>query len=195
MYFESISGKEKLMTDMASTRQRILEFYRKNKKPVIDTSIVTLMELLNVNSYQKGGWVLHMLRQKTGEEAFIRGLRLFYERYKNGNVLTSDFQHVMEEVCKMDLELFFHQWLYTPGQPELSIIQKKGTKKGTIDIFIEQKQEHPFEFDLDLLIKTSSGEQKLTIPVNNKLTVKTVKSKKELFIISDPGVRLLYREL
>jgi aminopeptidase N len=195
MYFESMSGKEKLKTDMASARQRVLEFYKKNKNPVIDTSIVNLMDLLNVNSYQKGGWVLHMLRQKTGDEIFIRGLRLFYDRYKNGNVLTSEFQDVMEEVSGTDLEIFFHQWLYTGGQPEISIRQKKGTKKGTIDICIEQEQEHLFEFELELLVKTASGEEKIIVPVTGKLTVKTVKSKKELIIIPDPDVRLLYKEL
>lgn len=195
IYFESIGGKEKLKTDMAFTRQRVLEFYKKNKNPVIDTSVVNLMELLNVNSYQKGGWVLHMLRQKTGDEIFIRGLRLFYDRYKNGNVLTSEFQDVMEEVSGTDLEIFFQQWLYTGGQPEISIRQKKGTKRGTIDLFIEQEQEHLFEFDLDLLLKTSSGEQKLTVPVIKRLTAKTVKSKKKLIIIPDPDVRLLYHEM
>ena len=50
------------------------------------------MRLLNPNSYQKGAWVLHMLRHELGDDIFWKGMRSFYEKYKNSNALTDDFE-------------------------------------------------------------------------------------------------------
>jgi aminopeptidase N len=192
MYFESTQGKEKLKADMSSTRNRVLKFYDLSKRPVIDTTVTNLMDLLNANSYQKGGWVLHMLRNKIGDDAFFRGLRLFYQRYYNSNALTKDLRKVMEEVSGKDLEKFFYQWLYVAGQPELRIWQERQKRSG-IKIFVEQEQEGLFDFDLDLLIRSQNRDQKMTIHVNQKQTVFTIKSKRLVEIIPDPEVKLLFR--
>lgn len=193
MYFESTLGKDRLKVDMASTRNRVLKYYDVNRKPVIDTTVTDLMDLLNANSYQKGGWVLHMLRNEIGDENFINGLRLFYQRYYNSNAITSDLRQVMEEVSGKNLDNFFKQWLYTPGQPELRIWQEKSEKKGFVDIFIEQEQESLFDFNLDLLIKSDSGEQKISNHINRKLSVTKVKSRNSIEITPDPEVKLLFR--
>ena len=63
----------------------------------------------------------------------------------------------MEEASGKDLSRFFTQWLYVPGQPELKILQKADKKSGTTEISIEQEQDTLFEFNLELLIKDSSG--------------------------------------
>jgi aminopeptidase N len=192
MYFESVNGKEALKKDLASTRERILKYWEKNKKPVIDTAVTNLMSLLNVNSYQKGAWVLHMLRNETGDDAFRKGLRLFYSRFRNSNALTEDFVNVMEEASGKELSYFFRQWLYLPGQPELRIRQEKG-KRGKIDIIIEQQQENLFRFNIDLKITGPSPETILTVPVKDRTSRITVKSDEKLQIIPDPETKLLYR--
>jgi aminopeptidase N len=193
MYFESTLGKEKLKADMSSTRNRVLKFYDLSRKPVIDTTITNLMDLLNANSYQKGGWVLHMLRNKIGDEAFIRGLRLFYQEFYNSNAYTDDLRKVMEEVSGKDLSQFFRQWLYIAGQPELRIWQER-QNRGVIKIFIEQEQEELFDFDLDLLISSRKENQKIiTYHIKQKQTVFSIKSKYPIVITPDPEVKLLFR--
>jgi aminopeptidase N len=192
MYFESKNGKEALKTDLDSTRARLIRYYRKNKMPVIDTANTDLMKLLNMNSYQKGAWVLHMLRNLVGDEAFYRGLRTYYEHFRNGNVLTDDFASVMEEVSGKELNSFFRQWLYTGGHPQLKIWTKKGfRRKYTINV--EQQQERLFEFELELLVKTSSGEALQKVHVTNQLTQFEVQSKTPPRITPDPDVKLLFQ--
>jgi aminopeptidase N len=192
MYFESINGKEALKKDLSATRERILKYWERNKKPVIDTTVTDLMSLLNVNSYQKGAWVLHMLRNEVGDEPFRKGLRLFYSRYRNSNALTEYLCRVMEEASGKDLDYFFEQWLYTPGQPELKIRQEPG-KRGKIDIIIEQQQENLFRFNIDLKITGPSVETILTVPVKDRTTRISVKSAEKLQVIPDPETKLLYR--
>lgn len=190
MYFEEVKGKEALSKDLDSTRARVIRYYRKNKMPVIDTTVTDLMQLLNTNTYQKGAWVLHMLRQKIGDEAFKDGLRLFYDRFRNSNVVTEDFLTVMEEASGTQLDDFFRQWLYTGGHPELKISYKKGRRK-TVDIIVEQLQEKLFEFPLELSIIKPGGEQLQKIQISERLTKMNFPGK-VLGIRPDPDVKLLF---
>jgi len=67
--------------------------------------------------YQKGGWVLHMLRGQIGTDKFWAGIREYYRRYRDSNASTQEFRKVMEEVSGGDLGWFFQQWLYRAGSP------------------------------------------------------------------------------
>ncbi len=83
----------------APTGRKVIAFSAKNHQPVVDTSITdNFMRLLNANSYQKGGWVLHMLRMKLGDALFWKGIRAWYARYGGSNATTDDFRRVMEAV-------------------------------------------------------------------------------------------------
>jgi len=194
LYFESFEGKERLKKDMISARNRVLRYSEQSKKPVIDTTVTRYMSLLNPNSYQKGAWVLHMLRHEVGDEIFMDGLRLFYNRYYNSNVNTDGFQKVMEEVSHQSLSAFFYQWLKTPGEPELLITQKKIKRKIT-EITVEQKQDLLFSFDLELLVKYSSGEYIRKIEVSERFTKILIRSGDISEIIPDPNVLLLFRRV
>ena len=126
---KKLTGKNKLDETMKSARKRYVGFYLRSPGPVIDTTVTSLMKLLNANSYQKGAWVLHMLRVKIGDEHFWNGMRSFYETYRNKNALTGDFQRVMEKASNQDLTEFFREWLYIPGQPDLKITTKKNRER------------------------------------------------------------------
>src|SRR5690606_35014529 len=80
-----------------------------------------LFRLLNANNYQKGGWVLHMLRRQLGDEAFFRGIRSYYREFEHGTALTEDLQRHLEESSGVDLDAFFRQWLFEPGHPVLRL--------------------------------------------------------------------------
>jgi aminopeptidase N len=193
LYFESILGRESLLSDMVQYRIQVIKFSEKNAVPVIDTSITDLMDLLSVNSYNKGAWILHMLRYEIGDDGFFKGLQLYYDRFKNSNALSSDFQHTMEEAGRKDLSNFFRQWLYTAGQPELKIWNKPDKKTVTTDVFIEQQQDHLFEFSLELLIKDNSGERIEKIVVKDRLTKINLQSANITAIVPDPDVKLLFK--
>ncbi len=195
VYLENSYGEEEFDHTMKMARDRVLSFYRKSPHPVIDNSVTRLMLLLNPNSYQKGAWVLHMLRRKLGDNTFWDGIRLYYRRYRNGNADSEDFQRVMEEVSGKDLKKFFYQWLYIAGQPELEIRSKPSQKNGNTDIEIVQKQDYVYDFDIDLLVNFSDRTIKLTVPVSDRTTKITVKGEGVTGIVADPGTGLLFREV
>jgi aminopeptidase N len=192
VYLEKTYGEDKLTASMRSARDRVLSSFDRNPGPVIDTTITNIMKLLNTNSYQKGAWVLHMLRTELGDSLFWKGIRLYYERYRNSNAVTADFEKVMEDASGKNLENFFHQWLYVAGQPVLRITSEPGEMKGEVDIIIEQLQNYLFSFNLELGIKDTSGYHIERVPVNEKITTLKINSD-DPEIIPDPDVRLLFR--
>jgi aminopeptidase N len=112
-----------------------------SERPVVDTAQRDLMALLNTNSYQKGGWVLHQLRGMMGDSAFTAGLRRYYTMYRDSTALSSDFARVMSEAAGRDLDWYFRQALNQPGYPILEVRWKHGGKKLTLDIAQTQKPE------------------------------------------------------
>jgi aminopeptidase N len=193
VYQEKTYGKEKLDETMKSARDRVTGFFLESPKPVVDTTITDLMTLLNANSYQKGAWVLHMLRRELGDNLFWKGMRLYYENYRNKNALTTDFKMVMEKVSKKSLGKFFNQWLFVAGQPDLKITASSVKGKGFTDLIIEQTQDYLFSFDIEIQIKDSKGLHTIKIPVSDRITRKTLRTDKILEIIPDPNINLLFR--
>ena len=90
-------------------------------RPVIDTAQHDPLKLLNANNYQKGAWILHMLRGLIGDSVFFSGIREYYRRFRDSTALSEDFQQVMENAAGRQLEWFFDQWLRQPGYPRLEV--------------------------------------------------------------------------
>jgi aminopeptidase N len=195
VYMEMKYGEEKFRQSMTSDRNRVLRSNSRVPGAVIDTTITDLMRLLSVNTYQKGGWVLHMLRNEIGDEQFWKGMRLYYERFRNGNALTSDFEKVMEEVSHRDLGKFFYQWLYIPGEPDLKISTSAGQRKGTVNLKIEQTQAFLYTFKIELQLEGSGGKKIVTIPVNGKEATIEMTGDADVKITADPDVKLLFRQV
>jgi aminopeptidase N len=62
--------------------------------------------------YDKGAYVMHLLRGEMGERNFWNGLRLFTQRHFGKSVVTSDFVAAMEEANGKGLKEFFAKWVY-----------------------------------------------------------------------------------
>jgi aminopeptidase N len=153
-YLENKYGPDTLKKGLQKDRATVINFEKVSLTPVIDTSIKTdYMRLLNPNSYQKGSWVLHMLRRGLGDTLFWKGISAYYAAYRNKNASSADFEKVMESVSGRDLHTFFHQWLDVPGHPHLTITWKFDADKKALLIDITQKGpilfQFPFEYSTD----------------------------------------------
>jgi aminopeptidase N len=62
--------------------------------------------------YDKGAYVLHLLRQEMGERAFWEGLRSYTRAFFGKSVVTTDFQKAMEQAAGKSLQTFFDKWVY-----------------------------------------------------------------------------------
>jgi aminopeptidase N len=147
LYLEGTYGTDTLKTRLAADRNLVFSFERKYLAPVVDSTFKgTMISMLNANAYQKGGWVLHMLRRKIGDDAFWKGVANYYKQYNGGNANTDDLRVVMEKASGTDLKQFFAQWLRTAGHPQLKITWDYNPAGKTVAIHINQLQEKPYQF-------------------------------------------------
>jgi len=194
LYHEHKYGADSLNNRMKTDREQIIAFSKKQAIPVVDTiSSVDPMVLLNANSYQKGGWVLHMLRRKIGDSLFWKGLRSYYASYSGSNASTQDLRRIFEQVSKQNLAGFFSQWIYTAGQPMLNIGWRYDKKTKMATVKIEQTQETLFDFPLAIAFQ--SGDKTMThlLQVKDKVTTAKIPvTFVPVNIIPDPQTNLLF---
>lgn len=194
LYMEQRYGTDSLKREMERDRDDVITFYKKRKTPVVDTSSrKDLLQLLNVNAYQKGSWVLHMLRRKLGNDIFQKGLQTYYTDYKGKNASTNDFMRVMEKVSKQNLQAFFKQWLYTAGQPVLDGKWAYNSREKLLAVTLHQKADFMFQFPLQIAIKGQNQTVIKTINFKSKsLKVNWPLNFKPQYLVLDPEVNLLF---
>lgn len=150
IYLESKYGTDSLNKRLKEDRESILSFVKDSKRPVVD-STPNYKSLLNANSYQKGGWILHMLRRELGDSAFKESIRSYYAQYRGRNAETKDLQQVFEKVSGRNLETFFRQWLFQGVNPKLKISWTQDMRTDELIVTIEQVQPGiPFELPLEM---------------------------------------------
>jgi aminopeptidase N len=156
VYYERVYGRDAMARRLQGERNAVLALSaRAPELPVLDTLTTDPLRLLNANSYQKGAWVLHMLRRQVGDDAFVAGLRLQYDRYRGRNASTDDFRHTMEEVSGQDLRPFFDQWLRRGDEPAVEAAWR--WEGGTLTLTVRQTQPRaPFTFPLDIGFYTTA---------------------------------------
>lgn len=195
LYLENKYGTDTLRKRLENDRRQVIAFTRKNRKPVVDTSAGNNpMALLNANSYQKGGWVLEMLRQQLGEPVFWTAIRNYYTSYQNKNASTSDLQKKFEEASGKNLGYFFSQWLYTAENPDIEITWRYDELNKMINLDLVQKTTLAFSFPLDLKITGEEGTEIFqTIQVSGKQgSYRIAASSKPVNWILDPSCHLLF---
>lgn len=190
IYIENKYGKDSASKRLQKEREKVIRFTKTSAHPVVD-STDNLMSLLNANSYEKGSWVLHMLRNVVGDSIFHNIIQSYYQHYKGSNANTRDFEKIAEQASGKNLKWFFDQWLYRPGIPQLFIGKK--IDKDEVKLRITQ-QGAKFEFPLEIAIARADGSSlKQTIFVRDQITEYKIKVPGVKSVIIDPDVKLLYK--
>lgn len=125
--------------------------------------------------YQKGAWVLHMLRGIMGDEKFFAAVRAYFEKYKYSNAVTNDLVTIMEEYYGSSLEYFFDQWVYKgTGRPKYEYSWKfedfqgqKGSGAYTVRLNLKQVQKDDnievYKMPVKITVVTAAGDKEFTV--------------------------------
>ncbi len=116
LYIEHAYGRDEFLSGLEDSRRRILEFDQKRPDyRIVHDNLADMTQVTTGQIYQKGAWVLHMLRGMMGDEAFWSGIRSYYRTHQDGHATTADFRREMERASGRDLRVFFDQWLTRGG--------------------------------------------------------------------------------
>jgi aminopeptidase N len=112
-------------------------------------------------TYDKGSWVLHMLRHVMGDAAFFDALLDYRALYADSTAVTEDLRDVCEARSGRDLDRFFQQWVYGEGHPQYRWGWSSEPSAGgghDVTVVIGQEQsEPPFWMPVDVVIHTAGG--------------------------------------
>lgn len=126
-------------------------------------------------SYNKGSWVVHMLRHILGDDDFFAALLAYRQAYGNGSATTEQFRDVCEAVSGKDLDAFFQQWIYGEYYPVYDTRYWFTFEGDSTRVAAEIRQVQTvtglFTMPLDLRVATSLGA--FTHVVQNSEAVQT----------------------
>jgi aminopeptidase N len=193
LFIQRTLGQVAFQRYMKQAATTVLAYEQKSDAPIFDRDTEDLMKLLNPNNYQKGAWVLHMLRSQLGDEAFFQGIKTYYAAYKNANAGTEDLRAALEKASGKNLNQFFTRWIYKSGHPKYDMTTRWDNKRGELTIRLDQVQ--PGEAFLDpvpVRLQSMEGITDISINPQGKSTNKTVRLKsKPTSIQIDPANTLL----
>jgi aminopeptidase N len=152
LFVEHARGREAFREGLARSRQTVLDFEEKNPGyRIVHDRLHDMSKVTSSHTYQKGAWVLHMLRGLVGTEAFWRGVREYYRRHRDGNATTVDFRRAMEEASGLPLGPFFRQWLERGGIPRLAGRWTWDARARRVTLDLEQTQPgEPFRLAVEV---------------------------------------------
>ncbi|MSR36798.1 MAG: M1 family peptidase, partial [Gemmatimonadetes bacterium] len=172
LFYEWTDGAAAFRREMEEDRRSYLGSTDPDRS-VIDPDAGDLFDLLNHNNYEKGAWVLHMMRGVVGDQAFQSGIRDYYAAHRNGTALTDDLRAAVERASGRDLGWFFEQWLTRPGYPVLRITQRWDADAREVVVDVEQSQRASwprFRIPTEVLVRGSWGERRQRVELSGAST-------------------------
>lgn len=125
-------------------------------------------KMFDGHSYNKGGRILHMLRNYLGDEAFFEGAKLYLteNQYKPAEV--HHLRLAFEEVSGEDLNWFFNQWFFASHNPVLKIEQAVKDHTLTLDVLQKQNLEVTplYKLPVKIDVYTSTGKKSFETEIN-----------------------------
>jgi aminopeptidase N len=149
------------------------------------------------NVYTKAGWVLQMLRDKLGDDEFFAALRQYLTVNRGQNVVSADLQKSIEQATSIDVDEFFHQWVYGAGAPEFSVAYTYDPAAHQIKLDVTQTQKVQgavglFDVPIDIEVATGEGKHTYSVDVNRAQQSFTFPADSApLMVIFDKGDKIL----
>ncbi|UCD18389.1 MAG: putative Ig domain-containing protein [Candidatus Zixiibacteriota bacterium] len=181
LYYEQREGTASYHSYMAG-----MEYYGDRTIYVYDTASVS--NIFDVVVYDKGAWLLHMLRHVVGNEVFFDILTAYYGSSAQYSHMNSEaFKNLCETVSGQELDYFFDQWLYGTYRP--SYAYERYTEQDPSDgswlsyVYLRQGQATEplvFSMPIDFVVSYSAGDPDTIVIFNDvRDTVYTIKTDDE----------------
>jgi aminopeptidase N len=180
LFIEHEYGQEVFMKGLAASKKKVDEFALKNPNyTIIHDNLKNMSQVTSSQTYQKGSWILHMLRGVVGTDNFWKGIKAYYKKYQNLNATTTDFRKEMELASGMDLTTFFDQWLYKSGALKIYGTWQYSNRKKEVTLSLNQIQKEVSLFKMPIQVA-------IYLPNQAKPLLKTVDLNNKTIVVSFP---------
>jgi aminopeptidase N len=194
VFKEHKEGRDAYLQQMReNARLYLLEDHLRYRRPIVYDRYRNPIEIFDATLYQKGGLIVHMLRETVGDEVFWKTLHKYLEQHKYGTVETADLQRAFEQTSGKRLDWFFDQWVYKAGYPELKVRHSFDPTSKRLTLQVEQTQRadastpEVFRLPVEIELRTATATRTERIEINARRQLFTFKlDGKPLTIRFDP---------
>ena len=197
LFQENAYGHEEYIEGLKKARKTVFDLQKKDSMfSIVAGRSAEKGPVTSGITYQKGAWVLHMLRERIGHDNFRKGIQAYYKRYMNANATTDNFIEEMEKVSNENLKPFFNQWLNRPDVLKITGNWKYDIKSKQVLIDLNQVQASGFVFEVPVEFQVFEAANKTHLNAkfifnarSNQFTIPL--SSKPALIVMDPRTVLL----
>ena len=194
LWFEHKYGRDH--ADAHRNRDIMGYLYGDNEsKDLVRFHYASREDMFDAVSYNKGGAILHMLRDFIGDEAFRAGMNLYLNDNKYGTGEAHQIRLAFEEVSGKDLNWFFNQWYYSNGHPILEVKYIYSEDAKIVSVEIEQTQENLFQFPLAIEVYEGAKKKRYEVWVDEKSKSFSFQYKNKPDLVNVDADRVLLAEI
>jgi aminopeptidase N len=176
LVIQHYEGEMRFRDYMQEASDKYFDFEKKTRIPIHDTETQDLYKLLNPNNYQKGAWVLHMLRTELGEEVFFRGIRAYYDAHRGLLASTEDLRTAFEKASGRNLKDFFASWVYGAGHTVYELTWNWNDRTKRLRLVLNQTQsESAFPNAVPVELVNGNNQRLIVIKPESKHAVQEIK--------------------
>ncbi len=189
-----IFGEDYYQWDKRNEANTALAMSRDNKNPIVYTGAGT------GRIYQKGSFVLDMLKYVVGKEDYDRTVTYYLNKHAFGSVETYDFYVAFHDVLGLNLDWFFDEWLYRGGEPEYKVnfLQDPAHTETIINVTqVQERNEVTGLFKMPITVEvhytdgTMSSQQEIVQEDYHVYHIPNYGNKPIDFILFDPNSYIL----
>ena len=164
-----------------------------DKKDLVRFHYAHREDMFDAVSYQKGGRILHMLRNYVGDSAFFKSINNYLTTNKFKSAEAHQLRLAFEEVTGRDLNWYFNQWYFGSGHPSVDIDYIYDDAAGKVHVIVKQTQKSGKIFRLPLAIDIYNGSNKIrqNVWVKNVVDTFTFNYSKRPDLINVDGDKIL----
>ncbi|HEV2916008.1 MAG TPA: M1 family aminopeptidase [Pyrinomonadaceae bacterium] len=192
VFREHKEGRDAYLLQMRqNARLYLLEDRLRYRRPIVYDRYRNPSDIFDATLYQKGGLIIHMLREAVGDALFWKSLNRYLDEHKYGLVETADLQRAFEQTSEKRLDWFFDQWVYKAGYPELRVRYSYRPASRLLTLSVEQTQladdttPEVFRLPVEIEVTTAGGRSRV-LPI-------VINSRKQLFTFKLEARPLLIR--
>lgn len=174
LYVEHDRGEDEYLMEMDGNQKiYIREDSIGYRRPIVYNYYEDPYQMFDRHTYQKGAWVLQMIRYVLGDELCWKAIHYYGERFEGYTVETNDFRQAIEDATGKSLEWFFDEWIYRGGYPEYLVSWDWDPDSSIVSLNVKQIQSIDevtplFNMPIEVEISGEFGEKSYVIDVDQQ---------------------------
>lgn len=161
LYNEHKQGRDAFLYGLYRDAQRIIK-NKDERRPIVYRQYEQPWQQFDHRAYQKGSWVLHMLRTQLGPKLFRQCVKTYVEKNALRSAVTEDLARAFQSQTGQSLQQFFDQWVYHARHPELTVSHAWDEDAKLVRVSVKQTQKTDdrvltFQFPVKLRFVTEKG--------------------------------------